>query len=665
VISTTTCPLDCPDTCGLRITHEAGRITALDGDPESPVTRGFICGKVRRFTDHLYGPDRIATPLIRSGPKGSGSFRPIGWDEAVATITDRLAAIRDRSGGEAILPYHYGGSNGFLSDGLLDRLFFARLGASRLRKTICATPTMTAATGLYGLMPGVAFQDFVCARAIVIWGANPKATHIHLVPFLKEAKRRGAFIAAVDPVRHFSDREIDLHLGLRPGTDLPLALAMINLWETRGDLDPAFIAEHVSGLDTLLGAAREWSPERAAQVTGVPERSLHQLAERFAEADPALIRLGWGMERNTNGGQAAAAVLAIPALLGKFGVRGGGYAFTSSSATRFNAEDVLGPLDHHTREINMTPLARHLTDGTLSPSIEALFVYNGNPVATCPDQNRLVRGLAREDLFTIVHDSVHTDTCDFADIVLPATTFLEHHDIRRGYGNYVVGGVRPLVAPYGEARANHDVFAALGRAFGFTDEAFTWDQETAFRKVVAAISANGSPLDPAPLLAGGQSAVPFPEGTPVQFRDVWPRTSDRRVHLDSRVLGDQPYRFTAVEDPEFPFALITPASAKMVTSTFGNTAITEPRLSMHPRDAARLDLENGSEITVSNRQGSVRVTLHTTEKIAQGVVMIPKGIWRRHANGGATAAALCPDHVERTGGGACFNDARVRVRPAD
>ncbi|MCB1057899.1 MAG: molybdopterin-dependent oxidoreductase, partial [Acidobacteria bacterium] len=467
---TSACMLDCPDGCSLEIEVERGtdgapdRIVSIGGVRDGhPTTHGFICAKVGRFADRVDHRDRLLTPLRRIGPKGSGSFEPISWDQAIDLVTGRFREIVERWGAEAILPCNYGGSNGMLSDGLVDAAFFARLGASRLARTICAAPTGAVATAMYGKIPGVAYEDYPKARAILIWGANPKASGIHLVPYLREAKQRGAFIAVVDPVARFSDREIDLHLPVYPGADLPLALGLIHRWQRQGKLDRTFLAEHTVGAETLLEAAAAWTPERAAEAARVPLDDLLRLADSFADASPAVVRCGWGLERNRNGGQAVAAVMAIPALLGKFGVQGGGYTMSNSRASVFTPPPELEPPRHQTRIVNQSRLGAAL-DGELDPPIRALFVYNCNPLVTVPEQNRVLRGLEREDLFTVVSEQVMTDTALYADVVLPATTMLEHRDIRPGYGSFVIGAARPVVPPRGEARSNVATFAALGRA---------------------------------------------------------------------------------------------------------------------------------------------------------------------------------------------------------
>ena len=356
----TTCPMDCPDTCALEVRVEDGVVRSIGGAADHPTTGGFLCSKVSRFHRRLDHPDRLLHPMRRVGAKGEGRFERVSWDDAIAEITRRFRQVRQQWGGEAILPYHYGGSNGLLSEELVDDLYFARLGASRLAKTICAAPSGAVARGMYGKMPGVAHEDFPAARAIVVWGANPKASQIHLVPFLKRAREAGAFVAVVDPQRHFSDAEIDLHLPVRPGTDLPVALALIHRWHDEGRLDTAFLDAHADGLEPLLARAAEWTLDAAAAEAGVDAADLARLADVYADASPALIRTGWGLERNANGGQAMAAILAMPALLGKFGVRGGGYTMSNSGAASLDRRALLGDLGWTTRAVNMTELGAWL-----------------------------------------------------------------------------------------------------------------------------------------------------------------------------------------------------------------------------------------------------------------------------------------------------------------
>ena len=674
----TTCPMDCPDTCALEVEVEesggsagADRVVAIGGAADHPTTRGFICSKVSKFHQRLEHPDRLLHPMRRVGAKGEGRFETITWDDAVEEVTGRFRRIAEEWGPEAILPFNYGGSNGLLSDGFTDDLFFARLGASRIAKTLCAAPSTAVARGMYGAMPGVAHEDYARAEAIVIWGANPKVSHIHLVPFLKQARADGAFLAVVDPQRHFSEGEVDLHLPVRPGTDLPVALALIHRWHQEGRFDDDFLARRAVGLAPLLERAADWPLGRAAAEAGVPEADLARLADAWAGASPAVVRTGWGLERNRNGGQAMAAILAIPALLGKFGVRGGGYTMSNSGAAKLDKAAVLGDTRSASRVVNMTRLgawidpAREPEGEPPDPPVKALFVYNCNPLATVPDQASVEAGLAREDLYTVVFEQVMTDTAHYADLLLPAATFLEQWEIKKSYGSYVIGGIRPAVARRGEARPNVEVFAELGRAMGFGDEAFTWDEETAFERAAAHLTYNGRPVDVDALREGRWVRPDFPGENPVMFDTVEPGTPDGKVHLTPDCLGPEPYAYQPVDEAMGPrgasLALVSPGSHRMITSTMGEYNFDELTVTLHPDDAARRGIESGDRVRVWNALGSVTCPARTSDTVRPGVAVMPKGAWRRTTPSGTTSTSLVPDHVNVVAGGACFNDARVEV----
>ena len=664
----TTCTMDCPDSCALEVTVTEGKIARIQAAPAEtsghPNTQGFICDKVGKFDRRVYHDTRILHPMRRVGPKGEARFARIGWDEAIFTIVGKFREIIARWGPEAILPYHYDGSNGLLSHDFLDAYFFAKLGASRLARTLCAAPASAVALGMYGKMPGVAFQDYSHARAILIWGANPKASNIHLVPYLRQAKKNGAFVAVIDPIRNFNSGDIDLHLPVYPGGDLPVALAMIRLWNEADRLDRAFLAQHADGLEPLLAAANQWPVERAAEAARVPASAIVELARAFADASPAVIRVGWGIERNQNGGQALAAVMAMPALLGKFGVRGGGYTLSNSGAAKLDTAKLFGadspPALWAARELNMSQLGRLLTDG-IAPPVKSLFVYDCNPVATAPDQNAILRGLSREDLFTVVHEQVMTDTAIYADILLPAVTFLEQHEIKRSYGSYIVGGVQPAIGPCGEAKPNEWVFARLGRAMGFPDEPFGWDTATSMRRVAEALSLFGQPCDPSAVANGGIEGYSFPGGGPVQFESVRPATADGKVHFTPQALGPAPFQYTPVNDDRFPLALVSASNNKMISSTLGEFNYPELWLTLHPADAAARGIAEGDEVRVFNSLGEVRCRARVSDRMRDGVCGLPKGAWRKSSRNGQSTTALCPQHVNAVAGGACFNDARVQV----
>src|SRR4051812_11481273 len=455
----TACPLDCPDACSLAVTVQHGKVLTIDGSHKNPVTDGYICAKVRKFGERLYGPDRLLYPSIRKGRKGEGKFKRVTWDQALQLIVERMRKAKADAGGESILPFSYGGSNGLLTQDNLDAQLWRRFGTSRLARTVCAAPTSAANMALYGKMPSVTYQDYPEAQLIVLWGVNPSASGIHLIPFVREAQERGAKLVVIDPRSTQQSRSADLHLAVRAGTDVAVALAIHRYLFEEGFADRAFMAAHTKNGDRLRERASEWTFERAAEVAGVDAASIRQVAELYASSTPALIRCGWGLERNRNGGNAAMAVLALPAVGGKFGVRGGGYSMSNSAS--WNIERTwIGAEEPDTRVVNMNHLGRALTEYS-DPVVKLLFVYNCNPAATVPDQKRILRGLERDDLFTVVFEQVMTDTALYADVVLPNTTFLEGYDFAKAYGPMHLELGRPVIEPLGEARSNADVFGDL------------------------------------------------------------------------------------------------------------------------------------------------------------------------------------------------------------
>lgn len=656
------CPLDCPDACSLTAEVEGERLVSLDGNRKNAVTANFICGKVRHFPELVYGPDRLLEPAIRVGPKGSGQFRPATWDEALERIVAAVREVRDKFGGEAILPCNYGGSNGYLTQNTVDARFFRRLGASRLDRTICAAPSTAAAKGLYGRMPGVGYEDYPSAQLIVIWGANPAATGVHLVPFVREAQRQGARLVVIDPRATPLARSADLHLPIRPGTDLVVALGLVDWFFSTGRADQQFLERHARGADELRARAARWPLARAAAEAGLDESALRTLAEWYAETSPAVIRCGWGVERNRNGGSAVAAVLALPAVAGKFGVRGGGYTMSNSGAWDLHSERAIGEPEPPTRLINMNQLGEALHPA-LVPPIKLLFVFNSNPLATYPAQEKIRRGLERDDLFVVVHEQVMNDTAQYADVLLPATTFVEHHELHRGYGSYHLERAEPVIAPVGQARSNVAVFGELLDRLGLARPGDLTEPAALIDAIVAS-SAERERL--AAELARQGTAVPACGHRPVQFGDVFPRTPSGKIELlpadldvsaPAGLYGYQPLTSEAA----YPLTLISPASARAITSTLFQL-VTEPaELKMHPSDAAPRGLVTGAAVRAFNEGGEVICQVLVSDEIRPGVVELPKGLWARHTANGRTSNALVPDTLTDLGGGACFNDARVEV----
>jgi anaerobic selenocysteine-containing dehydrogenase len=654
----TACPLDCPDCCAVDVTVEKGRVVKIDGAADNPVTRGYICGKVRRFADRVYGEDRLLYPAVRQGAKGQGTFSRVTWDEALDLIARRMTEVRGSKSAEAILPFCYGGSNGLLTQDTNDATLFRALGTSRLARTVCAAPTGAANLGLYGKMAGVTYHDYPHARLIVLWGVNPAASGIHLVPFLKQAQNAGAQLVVIDPRTTSLAKQADLHLAVRPGTDLPVALSIHRFLFEEGHANTGFLAEHTTGADQLRARAHEWTFERAAREAGIDAGDLRRFAELYAATSPALVRCGWGLERNRNGGAAAASVLALPAVAGKFGVRGGGYSMSNTATLGIKAaawmDDVAEP---QTRIVNMNHLGRALLEYD-NPSIDLLFVYNCNPLATMPDQNRVMKGLGREDLFTVVFDQVFTDTARYADVILPATTFLENYDIARAYGSIGLQLVRPAIEPVGESRSNPEVFANLADRLGVGSA--EEETDTLMRVAGRLPEPYGSQL-----MEHGTVTPPY-GGAPVQFVDVFPLTGDRKVHLCPPELDAQaPGGFYAYRDDpttdRYPLALISPASEKTVSSMLGELRQRAAMLQMHPHDASARGLAQDDPVRVYNDLGEVQVPLAVNKDMRPGTVALPKGLWRKSTFNGSTSNALVPDTLTDVAGGACFNDARVEV----
>jgi len=656
------CPLDCPDTCSLTVTIEDGRLTTVDGSYRNPLTDGFICAKVRRYPELVYSPLRVRHPQRRVGAKGEARFERIRWDDAIELIAARFRRIIAEDGAEAILPYHYGGSNGVFGEGASDARFFHRLGASELLKTICAAPTGAVARAMYGTMGGVPPEDYRVARAIVLWGVNPSATSIHLVPHVRAAQRAGAFVAVIDPRRTPLARTASLHLAPRPGTDAVLALSVVNELQRRGWIDRTFLAAHAAGVDALLADAARWPLERAAVECDVPAADIAALVAAYAAAKPAVVRCGWGVERNRNGGQAVRAILALPAVAGKFGVRGGGYTMSLSRAFPIDSVALARPELSRgaVRQINMVQLGRVLTEPQ-RPPIRALFVYNANPVAMTPDQNRIVTGLLREDLFTVVHEQVLTDTARFADVLLPAPTVFEQRELHKSYGHYVLQYSEPVIEPIGEALSNPQLFARLSRAMGFGE---TELHATESELLADALGGDRSRLGGADLDdLRRDRAVALRFGVApelVQFGTDFPTTPSGRAELTPPQCAAVAY---ASPGGDLPFVLLSPASAKTINSIFGEFNLRQPRLAMHPDDAAPRGVRDGAAVRVFNHLGEVQVRAHLTRNLRPGVVTLPKGLWRSSTLNGSTATALVGDGLTDIGAGACFNDARVDVAP--
>ncbi len=643
----------------MTVTVQQGKVVTIDGSDKNPVTGGFICAKVRHFGDRVYGPDRLLYPAIRTGRKGEGKFDRATWEEALSLIVDRMKRSKAECGGESILPYSYGGSNGMLTQDNLDATLWRRFGTSRLARTVCAAPTGAANMALYGKMPSVTYQDYPEAQLIVLWGVNPSASGIHLIPYVREAQKRGAKLIVVDPRSTPLARAADVHLAVKPGTDVAVALAIHRYLFVNGHADEAFLAAHTRNADRLRERAEEWTIARAAELADIDPDQLELAARLYAESSPALIRCGWGLERNRNGGNAAMAVLSLPAVGGKFGVRSGGFSMSNSASWNIDRPWIGAP-EASTRLINMNHLGRVLLEER-NPPVNVLFVYNCNPVVTVPDQHRVIAGLKREDLFTVVFEQVMTDTALYADVVLPATTFLEGYDLVKAYGPINLDLARPVIDAVGESRSNADVFGELCQRLGLLNEGEPSDELELLVKVLDAMP--GTIGDE--LRAGAAPAPPFGIA-PVQFVDVFPNTTDRKVDLFPDALEQAApaglYRYRPdPATPRYPLALISPSSEKTISSTLGELRRDDVKLLMNPADAAERGLTDNDLVRIFNDLGEVHCSLSVLAAIRSGTVSLPKGLWRRSTRNGVTGTALVPDTLTDLGGGACFNDARVQV----
>ena len=631
------CPLDCPDRCSLTVEVEDDEVKAIRGDHRWAFTQGYICAKVAGFGQRVHGPERIRHPMIRT----AAGFRQATWTEAMDLVEARFREIIETDGPEAIMPVWYGGSNGLITGGGVDQRLWNRMGFTRCLRTLCAANTGAGAKAVYGNMAGSDLLDIDESNLVIVWGMNPSASGIHLLPLLKRLKDRGGSVVVVDPRATPLARGAALHLPVLPGTDVPLALSLMHVAFTEGLADEAFLAEHCEGVAELRAEAMAWTPARAAEVCGVPAADIQRLARLYAAATPAMIRCGWGPERNRNGTDSVRAVLMLPAVFGKLGLRGGGYALSTSAGYGMDSARWQG--GSSARAINLSQLGRALEE-TVEPPIRATWIYNCNPAATVPDQQRVVAELSRPDRFVVVHEQVWTDTCELADVVLPATTFLEHKELSKSYSGYVLQWSEPVIPPVGESRSNHDVLQELGARLGSPDPI---SEEDLAEQMVAT---SPHDLDWARLREERALALP----RPVQMVDTRPE--------GKICLAPPPLHRPPPVDADLPLILISPATAKAISSTMYETERGVP-LAMHPEDAAARELSEGDPIRIFNPRGEVRTTLHLDPNLRTGVVSLPKGLWRRATANGWTSNALISDHVDATGGGACYNDARVEVAP--
>jgi len=675
------CPHDCPDTCSFITTVEDGVATRLQGNPAHPHTDGALCAKVSRYTQRTYHPERILQPLKRSGAKGSGQFTPVSWESALTDIAGRLQAIAGRSpdAAQAILPYSYAGTMGLVQGESIAGRFFNKLGASLLDRTICASAAAEGLTYTVGGKLGMQVQFFSESRLILIWGSNSIASNLHFWRHAQEAKRQGARLICIDPRRSETADKCHEHIALLPGTDAALAFGIMHELVRHGWLDHDYIARHTLGWDALRARALEWPPERAAGVCGLDAQQVRDLARAYGESamrgDPTAIRLNYGMQRVRGGGNAVRAIACLPALVGAWRQRAGGLLLSSSGNFPIQRAALERP-DLRTgkapRTINMNTIGDDLlrpASASFGPAIEALIVYNSNPVAVAPDSSKVVRGFAREDLFTVVLEHFKTDTADYADYLLPATTQLEHWDVQVAYGHTDVLLNRPAIAPVGEARPNSQIFRDLARHMGYTDPCFSESDESLCR------IAYGDAIDFDELLAKGFASLRVPQAPFAEGRFPTPSGkcefySARLAALGLDGLPDHlPNYEAAGSSAQFPLAMISPPARNFLNSTFVNVQSLrdiegEPLLEMHPRDAEARGLASGSVVRVFNQRGDYRCRMEISRRARPGVVNGMGIWWRKLGLDGHNVNQLTSQRLTDLGRAPTFYDCLVEVEAA-
>lgn len=678
------CPHDCPDTCALRVTVSDGRAVKVTGDPDHAPTQGVLCTKVSRYPERVHHEQRLTMPLKRVGPKGAGRFEPIGWDEALGYAAERLSEIARRAP-EAILPYSYAGTMGLVQGESIAQRFFHKLGASRLDRTICSAAGMAGLKYTYGGSFGMHLEFFEESELILIWGANPITSSVHFWTRAQEAKRRGARLVAIDPYRSLTAEKCHQHIALRPGTDGAFALGMMNVLIAEDLIDHAYVAAHTVGFEALKRRAAAYSPARVAQTCGIDEAELVDLARLYGKTRKAAIRLNYGMQRVRGGGNATRAIACLPSLTGAWRDRAGGLLLSSSGWTPFDTAALQRPdllpgwPSELPRIVNMNAIGDallHEGDAAFGPKIEALVVYNSNPVAVAPDSARVAAGFAREDLFTIVLEHFQTDTADYADLVLPATTQLEHFDVHRSYGHTYVMVNRPAIAPIGQARPNTEIFRGLAQRMGLDEPALFDSDEaigrSAFRWEDPALQG----IDWARLNEQGWAKLNLPDAP---FAEGGFRTPSGKCEFASTLLEREgmdplpdyvpPYE-SADGSPElaarYPLAMISPPARHFLNSTFVNIdslreSEREPRLDIHPADAAIRRIGDGDMVRIRNDRGAFLARARVSDRAREGVVVGLSIWWKKLAPDGCNANQVTSQALTDLGGSATFYDCLVEV----
>ncbi|HET7205620.1 MAG TPA: molybdopterin-dependent oxidoreductase [Terriglobales bacterium] len=690
------CPHDCPDACGVLITVENGRATRIQGDPAHPVTRGFLCGKVAKYLDRVYSPDRVFYPLRRVAPKGPSSagkavpthsFQRISWDEALDEIARRFKEIAAEFGPEAILPYSYGGTLGVLNGSTMDRRFFHRLGASQLDRTICSAAGEAGLLSVIGVKLGTEPEQFAHSRYIIAWAANIHGNNIHLWPFIEEARRAGAKLVVIDPYRTRTAACADWYLPINPGTDAALALGMMHVIIREHLYDADYVARYTLGFDQLAESVKDYPPERVAKWTGITAEDVSKLAREYATTRPAAIRLNYGIQRSEGGGMSTRTVAMLPCITGSWKEVGGGLQLSTSGSFGLNKQALQIPelmqkaLGRPARVVNMVQLGKALNELD-NPPVKALFVYNSNPAAVCPNHNEVVRGLLRRDLFTVVHEQFFTDTTDYADVVLPATTFFEHKDLQTAYGHYYLQVSDQAIEPLGECRSNVDVFRALAERMGYEDNCFrdsvddmidaALDSPNAWLK---GIKRNGlethghirlkfepGATDEKPFLPFAKGKFPTPSGRAELYSEGL-----KSQGLDPVASFVPPLESRHSETArQYPLEMLARKYDNFLNSTFSNLPAVQKLedeagvLEISKKDAATRGIADGDSVRVFNSRGEIFLTARVDGRVQPGVVSA-KLNWAKLTEGGKNINVLTSEKLTDMGNAATFYSALVQA----
>ncbi|PID87251.1 MAG: molybdopterin oxidoreductase [Chloroflexi bacterium] len=677
------CPHDCPDTCGIITEVANGRAVDFYADPDHPVTQGWLCAKVRSYLDRIYHPDRLEYPLKRVGAKGSGQWRRISWDEAIAEIGRNWREIIAAHGSAAILPYSFSGTLGLVQMSVCNGRFWNRLGASRLARSICGAAAQFAVNMTLGVRHTQRYQDVAHSQLVIVWGHNPVSTAPHFMPHLKEAQRNGAQLVVIDPRRTRTAKGADWHLAPKPATDGALALGLAHVIVHENGHDKAWLAENTVGWPQLEAQLADYPPSRVAGITGVAADDIVKLARLYASVRPGLIKIADGLQRHANGGQTTRAILTLPAITGQYGTLGGGLAYSASGYVNWDSEAVKKTAEcpPPARLVNMNRLGAALLGEVADPPVKSLFVYGSNPAAVAPNARQVVAGMKREDLFTVVHELFMTDTADLADIVLPATSQLEHVDLHKPYGHTNLVYNAQAIPPLAECKSNWDVMRLLAAEMGFQDPWLQQEADEVIAEVLTATAVTHPTLQDVTLERLKTEHTITLECEPaVPFADGHFPTPSGKVELFSQAMADRglpplPGYTAAIDEqpaltepfePELALNLITVAAHHFVTSSFANQPNLlqregDPFIEIHPDDAQMRKIEDGDQVVVENGRGWCELKAVVTDVVRPGVAASPKGRWSK-LDGGRNVNWTTPDALGDMAGQSTFHTNRVWIR---